>query len=155
VCSLIDDDTKWWNKALVCSIFNKEEADIICCMPICPIQQHDRLVWLGSTKGDFNVKSAYHFPKSLVDSNNESNSSMNNVTKIWKEVWQVKGPRVLTTFLWKACANILPTRDNLRRRGVVEESICPICKLELETVSHALWHCLAASNVWRECPPRI
>jgi hypothetical protein len=41
VCSLIDDDTKWWNKALVCSIFNKEEADIICCMPICPMQQHD------------------------------------------------------------------------------------------------------------------
>jgi hypothetical protein len=76
------------------------------------------------------VKSMYHFAKSLVDSTNGSSSSRDNVTKIWKEVWQVKGPRVLKTFLWKACANILSTRDNLRRRGVVEDSICPICKLE-------------------------
>jgi hypothetical protein len=77
------------------------------------MQQHDRLVWAGSAKGDFSVKSAYHFAKSLVESTKGSSSSTENVTKIWKEVWRVKGPRVLTTFLWKACANILPTRDNL------------------------------------------
>jgi hypothetical protein len=155
VCSLIDEDTRWWNKALVGSIFSKEEVDIICSMPICPLQQHDRMVWAGSVKGDFSVKSAYHFAKSLAESSNGSSSSMENVTKIWKEVWRVKGPRVLTTFLWKACANILPTRANLCRRGVVEDPICPICKLEPETVSHALRSCSAASAVWRECPPRI
>ena len=67
----------------------------------------------------------------------------------------MKGPRVLSNFLWKACANILPTKDNLFRRGVVEDPICPICKREPETISHVLWTCLAAADVWRECPPRI
>ena len=56
VYSLIDDETRWWNKAFVCSIFIKEEADIICRMPICPMQQCDRLVWAVSAKGDFQCK---------------------------------------------------------------------------------------------------
>jgi hypothetical protein len=101
------------------------------------------------------VKSAYHFAKSLVESTKGCSSSMENVTKVWKEVWRVKGPRFLTTFLWKACANILPTRANLCRIGVVDDPICPICQIEPETVSHALRNCSAASDVWRECPPRI
>jgi hypothetical protein len=48
VSSLIDDDSQWWNKELVYSIFNKEEADMICSMPICPRQQGDRMVWASS-----------------------------------------------------------------------------------------------------------
>ena len=103
VCSLIDDDTRWWNKPLIYSIFNNEEADIICSMPICPLQQHDRMVWASSAKGNFSVKSTHHFAKSLVESTTGSSSSMENGSKIWKKVWRVKGPRVLTTFLWKAC----------------------------------------------------
>jgi hypothetical protein len=36
VCSLIDEDTKWWNTGLIHSIFNQEEAQLICSIPLCP-----------------------------------------------------------------------------------------------------------------------
>ena len=61
MCSLIDDNSKWWNKELVYSMFNTEEADMICRIPIYPGQQSDRMVWAGSWHGDFSVRSAYHF----------------------------------------------------------------------------------------------
>jgi hypothetical protein len=62
---------------------------------------------------------------------------------------------VVNLFLWKACNNILPTKANLARRGVTPDDKCPICKLERETVSHSLWSCQAAKDVWSECPMRI
>jgi hypothetical protein len=155
VSSLIDEDSKWWNKELVYSIFTKEEADIICSMPVSPGQQGDRMVWAGSRQGDFSVKSAYHFAKSLLESSVGSSSSMGTSTQLWKDIWRVRGPRVLNSFLWKACANVLPTKVNLHRRGVIEDAMCPICSNQPETVCHVLWNCPAASDVWLECPSRI
>jgi hypothetical protein len=113
------------------------------------------MVWAGSKQGDFSVRSAYHFAKSLLESSKGSSSSTGTTTQIWKDIWWVQGPRVLNSFLWKACANVLPTKENLYRRGVIEDATCPICRLEPETVCHVLWNCPAASDVWLECPSRI
>lgn len=113
------------------------------------------MVWAGSRKEDFSVRSAYHFAKSMVESTTCSSSIKEHSTQLWREIWRVKGLRVPTSFLWKACANILPTKGNLHRRGVVEDPMCPICKLEPKTVSHVLWNCLAVLDVWHECPPQI
>jgi hypothetical protein len=41
VCSLIDTDSKWWNRQMIYAIFRKEEADLICGMAICPRQRSD------------------------------------------------------------------------------------------------------------------
>ena len=51
-------------------------------------------------------------------------------------------------FLWRALNNLLPTRKNLKRRGVVTETLCPLCGREEEDVAHVLWNCPAASDVW-------
>jgi ribosomal protein L37AE/L43A len=50
-------------------------------------------------------------------------------------------------FIWRACHNLLPTRANILKRKVVEDSTCPCCGGEAETVLHALWTCPAAQNV--------
>lgn len=50
-------------------------------------------------------------------------------------------------FLWRALNNLLPTKTNLYKRGVIKESLCPICGLEEETISHALWDCTAGRDV--------
>ncbi|XP_059454900.1 uncharacterized protein LOC132185097 [Corylus avellana] len=156
VCSLIDENTKWWNKELVYNILCKEEADIVCSMPICPRQQGDCMVWAGSRKGDFSVRSAYHFAKSMMENGTaSSSSSTEQSTQVWRDIWRVRGPRVLTSFLRKLRTNILPTKANLHRKGVIEDPTCPICKLEPETVRHVLWNCPPASGVWLECPARI
>jgi hypothetical protein len=54
-------------------------------------------------------------------------------------------------FLWKACNNIIPTKENLKRRGVVSDDLCSICGQRQETVIHVLWECQSARDVWGCC----
>jgi ribonuclease HI len=51
---------------------------------------------------------------------------------------------------WRACQDILPTRDKLFRRKVISDPSCPICGLEAETIIHILWQCPSAQDVWSE-----
>jgi Fe-S oxidoreductase len=71
------------------------------------------------------------------------------------KVWKLKGPKVVSSFLWKACNNILATQTNLHQRGITQDPLCPICGLVPETVEHSLWTCTAARDVWHDCPAGI
>lgn len=35
---------------------------------------------------------------------------------------------------WKACHDLLPTRQNLAKRKIIDSPLCPICEREAETV---------------------
>ena len=70
------------------------------------------------------------------------------VISFWKAVWKIRVPNAVKVFLWRACSNILPTKDNLLKRGVVNEDLCLLCTRERETVLHTLWECPAIEDVW-------
>jgi hypothetical protein len=74
---------------------------------------------------------------------------------LWQAVWSVKGPKVVSNFLWKACNGILPTMVNLHKRGISDDPMCPICQREEESVGHILWNCPSARDVWSECPMNL
>jgi hypothetical protein len=44
----------------------------------------------------------------------------------------------------------VPTRENLRRRGVVGvvDSLCPFCSLETESTCHLFLHCRFTARIW-------
>jgi hypothetical protein len=65
-----------------------------------------------------------------------------------KKIWAVKASNALKNFLWRACQNVLPTKQNLLRKGVVDNDLCPCCHSEVESVIHALWECPGAQDVW-------
>jgi hypothetical protein len=65
-----------------------------------------------------------------------------------KKIWAVKASNASKNFLWRACQNVLPTKQNLLRKGVVENDLCPCCHSEVESVIHALWECSGAQDVW-------
>jgi hypothetical protein len=46
-------------------------------------------------------------------------------------LWQLQVPNANKNFMWRACHNILPTRDNLMRK-IITDSRCPICGIEVE-----------------------
>jgi hypothetical protein len=54
--------------------------------------------------------------------------------------------------MWKACHNILPTKVNLIKRGMVSDSLCPLCEREEEMLLHVLWSCPATRDVWGHGP---
>ncbi|XP_042972836.1 uncharacterized protein LOC122304642 [Carya illinoinensis] len=74
----------------------------------------------------------------------------NGVTDIWKNIWKLNIPGVVKMFVWKALNNCLPTKWNLACRKVIRDYLCPICKLQKETVTHALWSCGGAMDVWAD-----
>jgi hypothetical protein len=57
-------------------------------------------------------------------------------------------PNSIKMFMWRVCNDLLPTKCNLLKRKMVEDSSCPCCCREEETVVHVLWSCPAAQDVW-------
>lgn len=51
-------------------------------------------------------------------------------------------------FLWRACSNILPTKENLMRMGVLKEDVCILGSQEVKSMRHALWDCPSTRDVW-------
>ena len=58
-------------------------------------------------------------------------------------------------FLWKACRNVLATKENLHRRNIVADPLCSICGLETENVGHILWRCGFTQDGWLESSRKI
>jgi hypothetical protein len=47
-------------------------------------------------------------------------------------IWQLKIPNAAEMFIWRACNDLLPTKDNMLKKCIVNESPCPICGLHSE-----------------------
>ena len=69
--------------------------------------------------------------------------------KFWKSVWKLKVPGKIKHFLWKSCTNSSPTKENLRKRTIIQQNVCHLCSDHPEDVKHALWGCSKVSQVWQ------
>jgi hypothetical protein len=67
VAELFDPAGVGWNVQLVRSIFNKEEATLICNIPLSRYNQKDKLIWRATKSGLFTVRSAY-----FIENDNKS-----------------------------------------------------------------------------------
>ncbi|KAL4625553.1 hypothetical protein ACB092_05G034700 [Castanea dentata] len=63
------------------------------------------------------------------------------------------GPRVCiperTISCQLACRDILPTKRNLLRRNILQDSRCEGCNQEDETAGHLFWTCPRAREMWQ------
>ncbi|KAF5481661.1 hypothetical protein F2P56_002298, partial [Juglans regia] len=148
VATLIEEGSCEWKKDLVKAAFNENEAKIICSLPIIKRRASDRLIWRGSGKGGFTVKSAYYMETERLHRMVGKASTRGRDNRVWKEVCQLEVPDKVKMFIWKCHNNILPTKDNLNRKNIIENNICLVCLRESGTLVHVLWECLAAANVW-------
>ncbi|KAK7839286.1 hypothetical protein CFP56_018191 [Quercus suber] len=60
-------------------------------------------------------------------------------------------PNKVKYFVWKACRNILATKENLRRRNITKDSYYDVCREHVESTCHLLWFCGHAKDVWSSC----
>jgi hypothetical protein len=74
---------------------------------------------------------------------------------ICKECWSLNVPNVVKLFLWRALHDLLPTRVNLAKKGVLQDTLCPICAMEEETVMYIIWSCPASADVWGVGPRHL
>jgi len=155
VAEIIDQDSRWWNIPLIEQIFPADIVEKICSLAISPGVEQDRQVWAFSANGLFSVRSAYYLELERKARQNCCSSIGLQQSPIWKIIWKLKVPWVIHLFLWRACNNILPTKENLLRRKIVTDPFCPLCGREVETSGHVLWSCVAARAVWSESPRAI
>ncbi|KAL0011885.1 hypothetical protein SO802_006993 [Lithocarpus litseifolius] len=61
---------------------------------------------------------------------------------------QIQVPTKVKHFAWKACRDILATRENLWKRNITKDNLCESCGKAPETVCHIFWFCDRAKEVW-------
>lgn len=140
---------------LVEGLFPSAIAESICGLAICPRMQQDRLIWAGTKNGLYSVRSAYHLELDRRTREQSSCSMYHAQSMVWLVIWKLNIRRGAQMFLWRACNEILPTIEKLFSRAIVDDPLCPICGVEVETSAHAIWRCPASSAVWADCGSSI
>jgi hypothetical protein len=133
-------------------LFPPQIVENFCRIPIAPRSAEDRMIWSGTPSGQFSVRSAYHMEvaQHSIAFASCSNPAMHSL--VWKLLWRLDIPRSTQLILWQACQNILPTKQKLFQRKIVEDPLCQMCGQMEEQVGHVLWSCTTAQAIWTEGP---
>ncbi len=122
---------------------------MICSIPFSFRSRLDCLFWDGTSSGLFTVRSAYFLQAHQRAQSKEGECSwVGQGKKFWKFLWSLSLPQKVKVFMWKACLGILPTYDLLWHRHMRRDGICFCCKVDVESISHVIWSCPAANDVW-------
>ena len=57
-------------------------------------------------------------------------------------------PNKVKHFAWKACRDILATKENLWKRNITKDNLCESCGKAPKTICHIFWFCDRAKEVW-------
>lgn len=143
VSTLFETGTLAWDKDLVLDLFNRRDAELISSITLSQSRNKDRWYWSLEKTGLFSVKSAYRYIQSTKEEEVSAAAS-----DFWKRMWKVRVPPKVKHMLWRATTNCLPTKSLLRSRHVSVDEICPLCKVQRETVVHCLINCTFAQSCW-------
>ena len=149
VSDLIDCRTNSWDREEVMSKFQRSDAEAILQIPLSRRQVPDAIFWLHTKSGEYTVKSGYHTTRLISKQKADKGESSGGVIggSVWVKLWKLKIPTKIKVFGWRACLDILPTRENLARRRIIEDVGCGVCSLDTETGYHALWGCGLAQDI--------
>ena len=128
-----------WNWDRIPFVLPVEIKNLIQATPVSITSRGaDRLVWAGSTRGDFDVKSAYN----LVDNSN----LVPALSMGW--IWKLNTLPRVKTFIWRCMHDSIGVKGCLVRRGFGNDDLCPICQEDRESILHALRDCTRVRAIW-------
>ncbi len=128
---------------LLSQLFLPHEASAILSLLLSRNGAKDSFAWKGTTTVTYTVRSGYH---SLTSS--EYTEEEETRRSWWRYLWGLSLPSKLKNFTWRLCHNSLPTRDNIRRRGIDIDTCCECCQMPIETSEHLLFECSFAHSIW-------
>jgi exonuclease III len=145
VADLMLPGERAWNVDLLRDLFSPPTVSSILSIHIPQVSSADKWSWVPSPSGLFSVKSAREI--SLTTASRSSPLSPAN----WQALWGLKIQARLKHLLWKIAWDLLPSRANIGRFVISEDSnawVCPFCKGPLETLSHIFLDCNLARFIW-------
>lgn len=144
---LIDSEIGAWYRNLIYQLFTPEEARQILSIPLSHLGAADKLIWSSTTDGRFTVKLAYHLELERTKGLEGEQSNQDQEEPYWKALWDLNIQEQSNNFFWRACNELLLTKENLLKKHIIDTSLCPVCEREQESLIHAIWDCPAAADV--------
>ena len=148
VSDLIDVDNNCWNLETLKDLFFEEDIQRILKMRVVA-DQEDYWVWVHNRNGSYSVRSGYWLisrpSNSEVDIEAAARPSLNDLKT---DVWKIKTPPKIKTFLWKALSNAIPVGELLVKKGIKMDPCCQACGFQGESINHILFDCAIARQVW-------
>jgi hypothetical protein len=143
VNDLMLPNMKLWDKRKIESLFPIHVANRIIDMPLFDMLEDDKLIWVDSTNGIYNVKSGYKLFLNITGKIMHASPNED-----WSSLWNIVAPPKTKHLLWRFCKGCVPTRKRLQDKHVPCPIICPLCNLEDETEWHVLFNCTSSMQVW-------
>lgn len=143
VSDLIRRGTCEWNKDLINNVL-PDFADQILELKSSKTGARDSYILYPEKTGNYSTRSGYAAAVAPLETN-QDNALIHASFNWFKSVWSVSTSPKLQLFLWKTIHGALTTGDNLRRRGMLQNTTCIHCGLS-ETVEYLLLHCSFAEK---------
>ncbi|GMN49191.1 hypothetical protein TIFTF001_018359 [Ficus carica] len=125
------DATSWRLDRVEKVFWNVDRLDG-CSIPLGYRSRPDSLVWHYDSKGSYTVKTGYRLAMKLRF---KAGGSDGNARCLWwRKVWKAHVPN-------KAKTHACFSKQHLSRQGMNISPLCPLCHVEFETTSRALWYC--------------
>ena len=114
------------------------KADCIKSIPLCWTIQDDCLIWPTGGSGEYSVKSGYKILCEDEDSGAILSLDRSEQDLFWKRIWRLRLPNKIKLFLWQVCSNASPTKENLKRRKILDDAKCSACLSAQESIFHTI-----------------
>jgi ribonuclease HI len=157
VKDLIDQTSHQWNSQLISQTFIPMEANKILQIPISNDEEEDLICWQGTKDGNYSVRSGYNAQMEWDDTQSGLAQGSNHLEEahLWKKLWKIDVPPKQLHLLWRIIHKAIPTKINLLTKGILCDTICPMCNKEPETINHIFLQCEWARLVWFGSPITI
>lgn len=127
---LIDKQKGEWNEVRIHELFSEMEVAQILSIPLSRGHAQDKMIWGPSKKELFSVRSAYFLQLDRLKNIRGECLVGAEMDERWENIWNIEVPSVTKMFLWKVGNSLLPTKENLFKRKVIEDKRCPVCNAE-------------------------
>ncbi|KAG7593406.1 Reverse transcriptase domain [Arabidopsis thaliana x Arabidopsis arenosa] len=146
VSSLITPQGEW-NVPRLTELFTSEDVMHIRSFPPSPLKP-DRHVWAYTKEGHYSVKSGHWLVNRVATAMEGIPEDIKTINKIKERVWKLQTAPKIKMFLWRALSGALAVADCLQTHGLAVNPMCPLCRVEEETITHVLFKCPLAAAVW-------
>lgn len=144
-----------WKEEVIKDSFLPCDVETILNMPKRNMTTEDEIIWGKDLKGIFTVKSAYHLATFKDSQLSASISDLSVSKRPWKSIWQLNSRPKVKIHLWKATRDALPTLDNIKKKGLITNERCFLCRSRDEDVEHIFWNCKVVRKIWGSLFPNL
>ena len=141
-------DSKEWDVEMLENFVAREGIPLIQSLAISQSLQRDSYCWSFNKSGIYTVKSRYLGGKHIFKAEEIVVYTEPNITKLKVFAWKVKTPQKISHLIWQLLTRHVAVTNNLNRRHMRCDNICPKCGDPNELVTHAIFECQPSIQAW-------